>query len=439
MIQYARSSDGFLAYQVLGSGPIDLLRFDEITTTSIDSISEEPRRDRFDRRLASFARLIRFDRRGIGLSDGHSVLAPLTLEQSARDALAVLDAVGSQQAAVFGEQAAITLCAMFPSRVTHLLLLNAFARLAQDSDYEWGVAQTDLDDWMTTVPDPTLDDDDLDDVSVLAPSLADDPQFRAHWSRAGRRGASPAIARAQMQLVFQNDVRAVLPTLTIPTLVMHRPRNRVIVPEHGQFLTSHIRDASYVELPGEDYLFFGDDADASLDEIEEFLTGVRGGAGSERVLATVLFTDVVQSTEKLVAAGDREWRVLLDHHDAFVRAQLTRFNGREVSTAGDSFFAVFDGPARALRCAQAIVEGARALGIDVRAGVHAGECEVRGLDYGGIAVHIGARVAALAEPGQVLTTSTVQDLVGGSDIMFADHGYHDLKGIPEARHLFRVI
>ncbi len=408
--------------------------------TSIDSIAEEPHRERFDRRLASFARVIRFDKRGVGLSDGHSQLAPLTIEQGARDALAVLDAVGSQRAAVFGEQTAIALAAMYPDRVTRLLLLNAFARLAHDTDYPWGLAPARLEAWATNVPDPThAADDGPDDVAVLAPSLAGDPRFRAHWSRAGQRGASPAVARAQLQLVVGTDVRPVLSKISAPTLVMHRPANLVIVAEHAKFLTRRIPNAVYVEVPGQDYLFFGDDADASLDEIEEALTGVRSGAASERVLATVLFTDVVQSTEKLVASGDRDWRVVLDRHDALVRAQLTRFNGREVSTAGDSFFAVFDAPARALRCAQAIVEGAGALGLDVRAGVHTGECEVRGRDYGGIAVHIGARVAALAGPGQVLTTSTVQDLVSGSDIIFADHGYHDLKGIPEARHLFLVI
>ena len=219
---------------------------------------------------------------------------------------------------------------------------------------------------------------------------------------------------------------------------MHRPGNGLVAPEHSQFLAEHIPDAKYVELPGTDFLFYGDDADAVLDEIEEFLTGARGGGAPERVLATVLFTDVVQSTERLVDAGDRDWRVSLDRHDALVRAQLARLRGREISTAGDSFFAVFDGPARAIRCAQAIVDGAAALGIEVRAGVHTGECEVRGDDYSGIAVHIGARVAALAGAGQVLTTSTVKDLVAGSGIAFSDHGTHELKGIPEPWHIYEV-
>ena len=223
-------------------------------------------------------------------------------------------------------------------------------------------------------------------MALLVPSLASDPQFRAHWARAGQRGASPAVARAQMKLVFGGDVRSALPSIDVPTLVMHRPENALIA--------------------------------------------------AERVLATVLFTDVVQSTERLVDAGDRDWRVLLDRHDAMVRAQLARFRGREVSTAGDSFFAVFDSPARAVRCAQAIVQGAVALGIGVRAGVHTGECEIRGSDYSGIAVHIGARVAGLAGAGEVLTTGTVKDLVAGSGIAFSDRGDHTLKGVPDAWRIF---
>lgn len=435
-IEYAASSDGYLAYRVLGDGPLDVLRIDEITMTSIDSISDEPHRDHFDRHLASFARVIRFDRRGIGLSDGHSERAPLTTEQAVSDALAVLDAAGSTRAAVFGAQTGMALAATAPGRITHLIMLNAFARLTQADDYPWGPTQADTEFWMNTVPDPTASHEELDDVALLAPSLADDPQFRAHWSRSGQRGASPAVARAQMSMVFGNDVRATLPGIGVPTLVMHRPGNGLVVPEHGRFLAEQIGGAKYVELPGVDFLFYGDDADATLGEIEEFLTGLRGNSGPERVLATVLFTDVVESTERLVDAGDRDWRVLLDRHDAMVRTQLARFRGREVSTAGDSFFAVFDAPARAVRCAQAIVAGARALGIDVRAGVHTGECEVRGDDYSGIAVHVGARVAALAGAGEVLTTSTVKDLVAGSGIAFADRGEHVLKGVPDAWRIF---
>ena len=435
-IQYAPSSEGFIAYQVLGDGPLDLLRIDEITMTSIDSIADEPHRDSFDQRLASFARLIRFDRRGIGLSDGHSERAPLTGEQCVSDALAVLDAAGSARAAVFGAQTAMLLCATAPDRVTHLIMLNAFARLTQAPDYPWGPTAAETEMWMNTVPDPTASHDDLDDVAILAPSLAGDPHFRAHWARSGQRGASPAVARAQMSMVFGNDVRAALPGISAPTLVMHRPGNALVISEHGRFLAEHIRGARYVDLPGTDFLFYGDDADATIGEIEEFLTGLRSESGPERVLATVLFTDVVQSTERLVDAGDRDWRVLLDRHDAMVRAQLARFRGREVSTAGDSFFAVFDAPARAVRCAQAIVAGASALGIGVRAGVHTGECEVRGDDYSGIAVHVGARVAGLAGAGEVLTTSTVKDLAAGSGIAFDDRGDHTLKGVPDAWRVF---
>jgi class 3 adenylate cyclase len=436
-IRYAQSSDGFLAYQVVGEGPIDLLRIDDVTMTSIDSIADEPHRERFDRRLASFARVIRFDRRGIGMSDGVSPAAPLTIEQAAKDASAVLDAAASHNAAVFGGQTAMMFCAMYPERSTHLVLLNAFARLTRASDYPWGPTQAEVDVWTSSVPDPTHAGDGPDDLAMMAPSLARDPQFRAYWRQAGQRGASPAVARAQMEMMFESDIRTTLTQITVPTLVMHRPDNTLIVAQHSRYLAEHIAGARYVELPGTDYLFYGDNADAVVDEIEEFLTGTRGGS-VERVLATVLFTDVVQSTERLVAVGDRDWRMILDRHDALVRAELARFRGREVNTAGDGFFAVFDSPAGALRCAQAIVEAARALAIEVRAGVHTGECEVRGDDYGGIAVHVGARVAALAGASEVLTTSTVKDLVAGSGIAFSDVGYHDLKGVPEAWHLYRV-
>jgi class 3 adenylate cyclase len=221
-------------------------------------------------------------------------------------------------------------------------------------------------------------------------------------------------------------------------LILHRTGDRLIRIGLGRYLAEHIPGAKLVELPGDDHLPQFGDSDAVNDEIEEFLTGARGGGDPDRVLSTVLFTDIVQSTEQLVTVGDRDWRIVLDRHDALVRAQLTRFRGREVSTAGDSFFALFDGPARAIRCAQAIVEGASALGIGVRAGVHTGEIEIRGDDFGGIAVHIGARVAALAGAGEVFTTSTVKDLVAGSGIVFADLGYRDLKGVPESWHLFRI-
>ncbi|HXY92400.1 MAG TPA: adenylate/guanylate cyclase domain-containing protein, partial [Acidimicrobiia bacterium] len=297
-------------------------------------------------------------------------------------------------------------------------------------DYPWGPAPDELARWASQVPDPSASADVPDDLAMLVPSLAGDPQFRAHWARAGRRGASPAVASAQTSMLFGSDLRSILPAIVAPTLLMHRPDNGFIAREHGQFLAQHLRDATYVELPGTDILYYGDDADAVLDEVEEFLTGSRKGAASERVLATVLFTDVVQSTEQLVDAGDRHWRILLDRHDAMVRTQLARFRGKEVSTAGDSFFAVFDSPASAIRCARAIIDDATELGIAVRTGIHTGECEVRGSDYSGIAVHIGARISALAGPGDVFVSSTVRDLVAGSGITFRDRGRHNLKGIP---------
>jgi class 3 adenylate cyclase len=248
--------------------------------------------------------------------------------------------------------------------------------------------------------------------------------------------ASPGAAVALYRMNVDIDVRAILPTVRVPTLVLHREGDQLLRVDNGRYLAEHIPGAKLVVLPGVDHIAWVGDSDAIVDEVEEFLTGTRGGAVSERVLATVLFTDIVSSTPRLAEVGDRKWRDQLDRHDAMVRAQISRYRGHEVSTAGDSFFAVFDGPARAVRCAQAIIDGAAALGIDVRAGVHTGECEVRGDDYTGIAVHVGARVSALAGPGEVLTTSTVKDLVAGSGIAFEDRGMNTLKGVPDEWRLF---
>ena len=278
----------------------------------------------------------------------------------------------------------------------------------------------------------------MDDVQLLAASLSGDPGFREWWARAGRRGASPAAARANLEMSFSGDVRSALPLIDAPTLILHRDPSLFSV-GHARYLAEHLGHARLVVLPGGDHLPYGADSDTVIDEIEEFLTGVRGGAATDRVLTTVLFTDIVGSTERVARSGDRAWHELLDSHDAMTRSELRRFRGREVKTTGDGLLATFDGPARAIRCAQSICAGARRLGIEVRAGLHTGEVEVRGDDVGGIAVHLAQRVSSCADAGEVLVSRTVVDLVAGSGIAFDDRGVHELKGIEGTWGLFSVV
>ncbi len=434
---YARTPDGaHIAYQILGAGPIDLLEPSGGSYISIDVRDEEPRWYRFERRLASFSRLIRFDPRGIGLSDPISPSSPPTIEDWVSDAEAVLDAVSSDRAAILGQgrggMLSIVLSATRPDRVRAQVLAHAFARLLQAPDYPEGVPAAVFDRFVSGVVWTEGETEVLDDVALLLPSLAEDVSFRRWWQRAGRAGASPAVARAQYEMAVNSDLRAVLPTITTPTLVLHRRENAYYPVGLGRYLAAHIPGARYVELEGADHFLWAGDAGAVLDEIEEFLTGTLGRGEPDRVLATIMFTDIGGSTVRAALMGDRAWSDLLGRHHAVVRRQLVRFRGREIDTAGDGFFASFDGPARAIRCAQAIVESVRELGLEVRAGVHTGECEVVvGGRVAGIAIHTGARVASLAKPGEVLVSSTVKDLVAGSGIQFEDRGSHMLKGVGE--------
>jgi class 3 adenylate cyclase len=441
-VQYARSGDVFVAYQVIGDGPRDVLVIMD-GFVPVDTMDDEPRLARAMRRLASLGRLIRFDRRGIGLSDPVSPSAPPTLEQWADDAMAVLDAAGSTEAVVLGAaeaaSVAILLAASHPDRVHSLVTVNAVARFLVDSDFPQGFPRSKLDEFLEQTS-PSAGPPTEDDVSLMqyAPSAAHDPHFREWWWATGRRGASPATARALLLVALESDIRAVLPALHVPTLLLHFDGDFCI--ELGRDLAARLPDATFVEIAGSDnYWWAADKAGVVLDEIEEFVTGVRGAAVADRVLATVLFTDIVSSTEHLSALGDREYRDLLDRHDALVRRQLARFRGREVKSTGDGFLATFDGPARALECAVAIRDAARQLGIEIRGGVHTGEVEVRGDDIGGIAVHIAARVNACAAPGTVWVTRTLTELVVGSGIEFADRGEHELKGVPGRWHLFEVV
>jgi len=441
IVGYAKRDDLHVAYQVLGDGPIDLLALTNGTSVSIDR-DDEPHWSRFDRRLASFTRLIRFDPCGLGLSDPIAGGSGPTIDGWMRDAVAVLDAVKSSAAAIFGVSegglVALMLAATYPERVPALVLMHTWARLLRDPDYPEGIPWSVVERFVETVTDPAHGGEPLDDVAFMAPSMADDDEFRLWWRRAGQRGASPGIARAVHVMATTADLRALLPTIRVPTLVLHRVDNQFLRPGHARHLAEHIADARLVALPGSDHVPFVGDTDELLGEIEEFLTGSRTEASPDRVLSTILFTDIAESTTRAVGAGDRRWRELLDDHDRMVEREVRRFGGRRIKTMGDGALATFDGPARAVRCGVAIRDAANQLGLAVRVGVHTGEIERRGEDVAGIGVHIAARVQSCAEPGQVLVSRTVTDLVAGSGITFTDRGARLLKGIPDPWQLYSV-
>lgn len=440
-IHYAKRDALHVAYQVRGEGPIDVLGLGNGTTVWMDR-DDEPHLRRFDERLASFSRLIRFDPSGLGLSDPVGS-APPTVETWMRDAVAVLDAAGSSRAVLFGVGdgglVAMLLAATYPERVSALVLLHCWARLVRDVDYECGIPKALVDWFVDATVNPEYDGDAVDDVTLMAPSVGADLTFRSWWKLAGQRGASPATARAINDLIVSSDVRAVLPTIAAPTLVLHRTGNAFIRPGHGRYLADHIAEAKLVELPGRDHLAFVGETDGLLGEIEEFITGSRGTVAADRVLATIVFSDIVDSTKRVAESGDRHWRELLENHDDMVGRQIHRFGGRRINTTGDGMVATFDGPARGVQCGLAICDGARQLGLAVRVGVHTGEIERRGDDIAGIAVHIAARIKAKAQPDEVWVSRTVMDLVVGSGLVFGDRGEHELKGVPGAWQLLAVL
>ena len=429
--KYAKSGNVNIAYQVVGGGPLDLVWVPGFIS-HLECGWEEPSLARFFHRLASFSRLIIFDKRGTGLSDG--VAGSATLEERMDDVRAVMDDVGSGRAALFGFSEGGPMCALFaatyPQRTSALLLYGAFARPME--------VQPSADQLQLVLDAMERSWGRESNLHQFAPSRADDPQFTQWWTRLMRLGASPGAAVALARMNFEIDIRHVLPAIRVPTLVLHRAKERLVSVNQGRYVADHIPGAKYVELSGEDHLPFIGDADAILDEIQEFLTGVRPGPEPDRVLATVLFTDIVGSTERTADMGDRRWTELLEGYYALARNELERFRGREIKTMGDGLLAAFDGPARAIRCACAMRESARHIGIDTRAGLHTGECETMGEDIAGIAVDIGARVAAEAADGEVLVSSTVKDLVAGSGLQFDDRGPHALKGIPEEWRLYAV-
>ncbi len=441
-VHYAKSGDRHVGYQVLGDGPIDLLALNSGCNVWIDR-DEEPHWSRFDRRLASFSRLIRFDPSGVGLSDPLVGGSGPTIERWMEDAVAVLDAVGSSRAALFGVSTgglvATLFSATYPERTSAQVLMHCFARMVRASDYPWGVPQSAIDRFVDAVTDPSYQGDAVDDAAMSAPSLAADVEFRSWWKRAGQRVASPAAARAQDVLTTRTDVRGVLPLINTPTLVLHRVDNAFVRIGHARYLAENIAGAKLIELPGRDHLPFAGETDALLEDIEEFLTGTRATPSTDRMLATILFTDIVASTKRAASTGDRRWRELLDNHDRMSGRQVHRFGGRQVQSTGDGILATFDGPARAIQCGLAICDGARQLGMEVRVGLHTGEVERRGDGVAGIGVHIAARVQARAQPGEVWVSRTVTDLVTGSGITFNDRGEHELKGVPGAWQLFTVL
>src|SRR5947207_1965804 len=432
--RYAKNGDVHIAYQVFGGGPLDLVVVHGFVA-NIELHWDFPDAARFYTRLGSFCRVICFDKRGTGLSDRDGGIA--TLEERMDDVRAVMDAAGSERAALFGQSEggpmSILFAATYPERTRALVLYGAFARSGQrdwsPERFEARLAEFDR-GWGTS----------MSRLPLLAPSKLSDEAFSRSWARLERQSASPAAAIAMLRMNKDIDVSHVLPTIRIPTLVLHRTGDATVNVDQGRYLATHLPGAKYVELAGHDHLVFVGDGDRVVDEVQEFLTGSRSSELEiDRVLATVMFTDIVDSTRRAAELGDRQWRALLDRHDDAVRQQLVRFRGQEIKNLGDGFLATFDGPARAVRCAAAISESVRPLGIAVRSGLHTGEIELKRDDVAGIAVHIAARVTAEAEADETVVSSTVRDLVAGSGLRFEDRGIRALKGLPEEVHLYRVL
>ena len=353
-----------------------------------------------------------------------------------------MDAVGCPKATIFvsgfASMIGLVLAANYPDRVNGLVIVNGAARFLWAADYPFGVKLSHSTALTTVAYELDAVEQGVDVLEWIAPSVAGVEAFRTWWDLAGNRAASPTMARAVGAAAEKGDVRDVLERITAPTLILHRRDSTFVPPEHGRYLAEQITQSTYVELPGADMLYWVGDTAELLDEVEEFVTGVRGGAGSDRVVATILFTDIVGSTERAAALGDDRWHDLLDNHDNIIRHQIERFGGREVNTVGDGFLAVFSSPSVAIDCAAAIVAAMHPLGIEVRTGIHIGEVEVRGGDVAGMAVHIGARIAALAAPSEVLVSSTVREIVTGSRRVFHARGEHELKGVPGRWRLYAV-
>ena len=428
--RYAKSGDVHIAYQVFGEGPLNVV-FVAPSYSNVEHWWEDPDATRWLLRLAGYARVVMFDKRGTGMSDRVADLPGL--ERRMDDLRAVMEAAGMEEAALIGISEggpmALLFAATHPRQCRALVLCGCFASFAnsfiptreQIFDYfenAWGTGGS---------------------LPFFAPTRANDPIFQRWWGRFERLGASPAAAKLLIDMDYQIDVSDIVSTIQVPTLIIHRTEDVLIRVEGGRYLGQNIPGARYIELPGRDHIpFVGDNTTEIADAIEEFLTGSRPAVAVDRVSSTVMFTDIVGSTQKAAMLGDNRWHDVLDNHHSIIRRNLTRFRGNEVKSTGDEILATFDGPARGVRCACAIVEDIKPLGIEVRAGLHTGECEMIGADVGGIAVHIGARVAALAGAGEVLVSSTVKDLVAGSGLRFGDRSSHSLKGVPGKWRIFAV-
>jgi pimeloyl-ACP methyl ester carboxylesterase len=437
-VRYAKSGDKHIAYQAVGEGPIDLVLVHG-WVSHVELMWDEPSVARFHERLAGFSRLILFDKRGTGLSDKVAENELPTLEQRMDDVRAVLDAVGSRRAALMGISEGGPMCALFaatyPERTSALIMCGGYARWMRDDDCPWAMTREQHEaaalaferGWGTPVG-----------FKTVAPSSFADERYRNWWARYLRMGASPGAGIALYRMNIEIDIRDLLPSIRVPTLLLHRKGDRLISIEASRYMARRIAGAKLVELAGDDHLVFLGDSDAALSEIQEFLTGVRPPAAPETTLATVMFVDIAGSTEKAAALGDARWSNLLAAFRQAVSAELERHRGTLIDTAGDGVFASFDGPARAIRCAGAIRDRVSTLGVQVRAGLHTGECQISGDKLAGLAVHIGARISALAQPGEVVVSSTTKDLVAGAGLKFADRGEHVLKGVPGEWRAFAV-
>lgn len=435
--KYAKSGEYNIAYQVSGEGPLDLVVvFGYIS--NLDMMWANEAFAHFIERLSTFSRVILFDKRGVGLSDRADHLP--TLEERMDDVRAVMEAAGSERAALLGMSEgapmSILFAATYPELTRALVLYGGMARAVADDDYPWAAPldamiasneQFFVPYWGQGVS-----------IEVFAPSYADNPEARDFFARFERQSASPRAVAQLMEMFLDIDVRHVVPSVNVPALVLHRRGDRVVNVGAGRWLADHLPNAKFKELSGIDHSPFAGDSDAILDEAQEFLTGARPTFDPERILATVMFTDIVDSTKRASEAGDRRWREILEAHDRIVRTELQRFRGREVKTMGDGFLATFDGPARAIRCAVSAGRAVKGHGIEIRAGLHCGEVEVMGEDIGGIAVHIASRIGSFAGAGEVLVSRTVRDLVAGSGIAFDDRGERELKGVSEPWQLFAI-
>jgi len=434
---YAKSGDLSIAYQVFGEGPLTVC-LDVWWFNEVDAQWDVPPLARLLERFAAFSRVITFDKRGLGLSDPVELSQLPSLERWMDDLSAVLDDSGTDGVALVGGNGGAMMpmlfAATFPERVQALILVDAFARTVVDTDYPYGVAPAEIERRIEAFR--AWGKGGI--LRAMAPTAADDPGLNQVWARYERAAVSPGAVLAMMRMVYDLDLRGLLPSIHVPTLVIHRRDAQRIPIEIGRYVADHIPNAKFVEIPGIDSFMWAGEQEQIVDEIQEFLTGARPEVRADRVLATVLFTDIVGSTERAAEEGDRRWRQLLDAHNAALRADIARARGRVIETKGDGFVATFDGPARAVQCAKEIARDVHRLGIDVRAGLHTGEIELIGDDIGGIAVHIAARIMAMASPGEVLVSSTVKDLVVGSELRFEDRGASVLKGVPGEWRLFRA-